>query len=32
VESWTVFWVGAALILASGVVGKVMQAMGLGGR
>ncbi len=32
IESWTVFWVGAALILASGVVGKVMQAMGLGGR
>jgi len=32
VESWTVFWVGAALILAAGVVGKVMQAMGMGGR
>jgi hypothetical protein len=32
VESWTVFWVGVALILAAGVVGKVMQAMGMGGR
>jgi len=32
VESWTTFWVGAALILVSGVVGKVMQAMGPGGR
>ena len=27
---WVVFWVGMALILVSGVVGKVMQAMGLG--
>jgi hypothetical protein len=28
--NWVVFWVGMALILVSGIVGKVMQAMGLG--
>ena len=28
--NWVVFWIGMALILLSGIVGKVMQAMGLG--
>lgn len=28
--SWIVFWVGAALLVMSGIVGKVMAAMGLG--
>ena len=28
--NWPVFWVGIALLLVSGIVGKVMQAMGLG--
>jgi uncharacterized protein DUF6704 len=28
--NWVVFWIGMALILVSGIVGKVMQAMGLG--
>jgi hypothetical protein len=32
VGSWVVFWVGVALLVVSGVVGKVMQAMGLGTR
>lgn len=32
VESWPTFWVGAALIAVSGIVGKVMQVMGLGVR
>lgn len=31
-QSWVAFWVGAAFIVASVVVGKVMQAMGMGGR
>lgn len=29
---WPVFWVGVALLVLSVVVGKVMQAMGLGAR
>ncbi len=29
-DNWVVFWVGAALLVVAGVVGKVMQAMGLG--
>jgi hypothetical protein len=28
--NWTVFWVGAALVVVGGVVGKIMQKMGLG--
>lgn len=32
IHSWVTFWVGAALIIVSGIVGKVMQAMGLGDR
>lgn len=32
IDSWVTFWVGAALIIVSGIVGKVMQAMGLGDR
>lgn len=32
IDNWVTFWVGAALILVSGIVGKVMQTMGLGGR
>ncbi len=29
-DNWVVFWVGVGLLVVSGVVGKVMQAMGLG--
>ncbi len=32
VDNWIVFWVGVALVLVSGIVGKVMQAMGMGAR
>jgi hypothetical protein len=32
IGSWLVFWIGAALLVLSVVVGKVMQAMGLGAR
>ncbi len=32
VDNWPIFWVGIALLLVSGIVGKVMQAMGMGGR
>ncbi|MBA2698358.1 MAG: hypothetical protein H0U61_06240 [Nocardioidaceae bacterium] len=32
IGSWPTFWVGVGLLLVSGIVGKVMQAMGLGGR
>jgi hypothetical protein len=32
VDSWVVFWIGAALLVVAGIVGKVMQAMGLGAR
>jgi hypothetical protein len=30
--NWPVFWVGIALLPVSLIVGKVMQAMGLGAR
>ncbi len=30
VNSYLVFWIGVALLAASAVVGKVMQAMGMG--
>ncbi|MBA2772957.1 MAG: hypothetical protein H0U36_02785 [Nocardioidaceae bacterium] len=32
IDNWVTFWVGAALILVSAIVGKIMLAMGLGGR
>jgi hypothetical protein len=32
VGNWLVFWVGGGLLVVSMVVGKVMQAMGLGAR
>ena len=28
--NWTMFWVGVALLIVGAVVGRVMQAMGLG--
>ncbi|HEV8024355.1 MAG TPA: HGxxPAAW family protein [Candidatus Nanopelagicales bacterium] len=28
--NWPMFWVGVGLVVVGGVVGKVMQAMGLG--
>jgi hypothetical protein len=31
-DAWPVFWVGVALLAISGIVGKVMQAMGMGAR
>jgi fatty acid desaturase len=30
--NWPMFWVGAALVVVGGVVGKVMQKMGLGAK
>ncbi len=30
VGNWTVFWTGVALVVVACVVGKVMQAMGMG--
>ncbi len=30
IADWVVFWVGAGLLVVSGLVGKIMQAMGLG--
>jgi hypothetical protein len=30
--SWPVFWAGVALLAVSLVVGKIMQAMGMGAR
>jgi hypothetical protein len=30
--SWPVFWLGVALLVVAGIVGKVMQAMGMGAR
>ncbi len=30
ITNWVVFWVGVGLLVVSGVVGKIMQAMGLG--
>lgn len=32
IDNWIVFWVGVALVAVSVVVGKVMQAMGMGTR
>jgi len=32
VDNWVVFWVGIAMLAVAAVVGKVMQAMGLGAR
>ncbi len=32
IDNWVVFWVGVALVAVSIVVGKVMQAMGMGTR
>lgn len=32
IGTWTVFWVGVALVLVACVVGKVMQVMGMGAR
>jgi hypothetical protein len=32
VDSWPVFWAGVALLAVAGIVGKVMQAMGMGAR
>lgn len=29
-NQWPVFWTGAALVVVGAIVGKVMQAMGLG--
>lgn len=31
-QNWVVFWVGAGLLVVAGIVGKIMQAMGLGAR
>jgi hypothetical protein len=30
VDSYLVFWIGVGILVASAVVGKVMQAMGMG--
>ncbi len=30
IAHWVVFWVGVGLLVVSGLVGKIMQAMGLG--
>ena len=30
VGNWVMFWVGIALVVIGGIVGKVMQMMGLG--
>lgn len=30
IDNWTLFWVGVALVPAGGIVGKIMQKMGLG--
>jgi hypothetical protein len=30
--NWVLFWIGIALLALSGVVGKLMQAMGMGAR
>lgn len=32
IGNWVVFWVGVGLVVVSALVGKVMQAMGLGSR
>ncbi|MBA2559283.1 MAG: hypothetical protein H0V07_05240 [Propionibacteriales bacterium] len=31
-DAWLIFWVGVGLVVAACVVGKVMQAMGMGTR
>ncbi|MFY9913319.1 MAG: HGxxPAAW family protein [Nocardioidaceae bacterium] len=30
IANWVVFWIGVGLLVVSGLVGKIMQAMGLG--
>jgi len=30
IDNWTMFWVGVALVPIGGIVGKVMQKMGMG--
>jgi hypothetical protein len=30
--NWPIFWIGVALLAVAGIVGKVMQAMGMGAR
>ena len=32
VDNWVVFWIGIALLAVALIVGKVMQAMGMGAR
>jgi hypothetical protein len=32
ISSWPTFWAGAALVPVGAIVGKVMQAMGLGAK
>ena len=32
IDNWVVFWVGVGLLVVSVIVGKIMQAMGLGAR
>jgi hypothetical protein len=32
VDNWVVFWIGIAMLAVALVVGKIMQAMGLGAR
>lgn len=31
-DNWVVFWVGVAMLVGAGLIGKVMQAMGMGAR
>jgi hypothetical protein len=31
-DNWVVFWVGVAMLAGAGLIGKVMQAMGMGAR
>jgi hypothetical protein len=30
IDNWTMFWVGVALVPLGGIVGKIMQKVGLG--
>lgn len=30
IDQWVLFWVGVALVPVGGIVGKIMQKMGLG--
>jgi hypothetical protein len=32
VDDWVVFWIGIAMLAVAAIVGKVMQAMGMGAR